>query len=226
MSFEPNPKQAFVLWKLLITQEMPVKSKLWPELTQKELTQLEKAGLIRIVERKKLRQKGLTDLKGRANHIILTDQAWDWALDNFNVELYSSKYTKHTIHFIKETLALIEAKIKLDKTSLKDFLKSLGKSILDLNDTPTTLKDLEEKIREAYSKVSEGSYNVRVRLSELRQHLGDLPRTEIDEKLGEMELAGKLSLMPLDDPQDIHPEDEKAAIDLGGPKRHILYMKG
>jgi len=224
VSFKPNPKQALVLWKLLITQEMPVKSKLSPELKHEELRELEQAGLIRIVGRKQLREEGLIDLKGTGQHIVLADKAWDWALDNFDVEIYSSKYTRSVVPLIEELLRKVGASLKFHEISLSEFVQP--QLIADSEDASVTPTSLEDEIREAYSKVSDGSYDVGVRLSELRQHLGDLRRIDIDKTLGEMELAGKLVLMPIDDPQAISSEDEKAAIDVGGHKRHIVHMKG
>ncbi|MEO0537671.1 MAG: hypothetical protein AAF215_27890 [Cyanobacteria bacterium P01_A01_bin.123] len=70
-----------------------------------------------------------------------------------------------------------------------------------------------------------GDYNVRVRLSTLRQNLSSLPRTELDQALKDMQISGRLVLMTLDNPQEITADDEAAAIDMGSPnKRHILYL--
>ena len=206
-----SPTEALLLWDLLITGEQPAMSKTKPGLERTKREILVKKGFINLEKR------------GQPTHILLTEKARKCALDDLIVDGTQSPYAatafQHLIEKLREYL-------KCNDISLEEFLNPQNKAAADSDKTFATPEDLEEKIREAYSKVSEGNYNVRVRLSELRQYLGDLPRTEIDEKLGEMELAGKLSLMPLDDPQEIHPEDEKAAIDLGGPKRHILYMKG
>ncbi len=39
-----------------------------------------------------------------------------------------------------------------------------------------------------------------------------------------MQLEEKLMLYPLDDPCEITPEDEKAAINVMGRKNHIIYI--
>lgn len=218
MSFSPTPKQALVLWKLLITQEKPKKSELKPKLTKEELDELEKEGLLEIVERKKLREEGKIDLKGRGKHAVLGKNALTWASSNFDIELYSSKYTKAVTPLITELLRLVALNMDARDISLSDFLGVSDNAV----EIP---EDLEEPICKAYLSLSNGRYKVRVRLADLRRQLGGLPREEVDKTLGEMELDGKLSLMKLDDPTDIFPADEEAAIDLGGAKRHILYMK-
>ncbi len=41
-----------------------------------------------------------------------------------------------------------------------------------------------------------------------------------------MQQLGEVSLRPMEDPQEIGPEDEQAAIDLGsGDKRYFVYIK-
>jgi hypothetical protein len=211
VSFKPTPKQALALLDLLFTNEEPAVSKVKPELKPSEREKLAKEGFIEIEQR------------GRSKHIVLTDKVWERALDDLIVDGAKSPYASTVLQHLLEKL---KEYLQLQDISLAEFLRFQNKAMLASVNISVGPEDLEAKIREAYSKVSGGSYNVRVRLSELRQSLSDIPRADIDRTLGEMELAGQLSLMPLDDPQEIRPEDEKAAIDMGGPKRHILYMKG
>jgi hypothetical protein len=47
----------------------------------------------------------------------------------------------------------------------------------------------------------------------------------VDKVLIQMDLAGKITLLHLDDPQEIQLEDEQAAVNIGGHKKYIFYMK-
>ncbi len=208
---KPEPTQALILFDLLFTGEEPAMSKVEPELKPSKREMLVKEGFIELEKR------------GRSTHIVLTDKVWDCALDDLIVDGTRSPYAATALQHL---LGKLKEYLQCNDISLAEFLRPQEKETTDLDEISETSEDLEKRIREAYSKISGGRDDTRVRLSELRQYLGDISRTEIDKILSVMQQAGKLTLMPLDNPQEIHPEDEKAAIDLGGPKRHILYMKG
>jgi hypothetical protein len=55
--------------------------------------------------------------------------------------------------------------------------------------------------------------------------LADVSREDLDRALLLLQKSGRLVLMHLDDPHERTPEDDQAAIDLLGFKRHILYME-
>jgi hypothetical protein len=215
MSFQPTPKHNLALWNLLITGTMPAKSQIKPELSPAERQALIDAGLIKLVSRKQLREEGLIDLKGNAEHIVLTDKAWDWATENSTVE-FPKGNTSAATPVLQALLANAGIHLQTQNFSWAEFLRPQSQSI----------GNLEETIRAACAKISGDRYNVRVRLSELRPYLNRFSRAEVDGVLNEMELSEKIVLMPIDDPQGIRPEDEDAALDVGGSKRHILYMKG
>jgi hypothetical protein len=202
VSVKLTPKQKLVLWNLLISDEELMMSKVKPELKP--------------IERKPLVDEDLIQLekRGSANYVVLTDKAWDWAIENFNAEFPAKAIA--AVPVLQKLLVKLGVHLQAHNLSLAEFLRPQDK---------TGVK-LEAKVRAAYAKISGDRYNVRVRLSELRPHLSDCPRADIDQSINEMELSGKLVLMPLDDPQETYPADEEAAIDIGGSKRHILYMKG
>lgn len=211
MSFQPKPTESLILWDLLFTGDEPAMSKIKPDLER--------------IKRKILIEEGLIELKkqGRSHHVVLTDKAWKCALDDFRVEGTKSTYAATALQHL---LDKVRNYLKSNDIPLSEFLNSTNKSAIDADSAVVIEKDLEEEIRKAYSKASGATYKVRVRLSELRQYLGNLPRPDIDRTLIEMQRLGQITLMPLDNPQEIHPEDEQAAVDLGGAKRHILYMEG
>ncbi len=177
-------------------------SKVKPELLPVERELLVEAGLI------------LLERRGRATHIVPTDRAWDWAVENFDTEIYRSSSAAIVLQAL---LSKIGRYSKSHGVALADLLHSQPA------ETPDPEKNLENQIQAAYTNVHSAS-GVGVRLSSLRRHLNTFTRQELDETLRTMYLAEKLDLVPIDDPQAIKPEDQEAAIDIGGSKRHIVDM--
>ncbi|MGQ9872343.1 hypothetical protein [Leptodesmis sp.] len=206
MSFQPTPKQALVMWSLLITGDEPAISNVKPKLKPAERKPLIDFGLIELVKR------------GRSTHIVLTDKAWGWAADHFEVELSKSSCAAL---ILQELLKKLGNYLNHHKIPPVEFLVHENTTIEHSESGAAVLSDLEAKICEAYLKASGGKYNVRVRLSQLRQLL----RAEVDKVLIQMDLARKITLMHLDDPQEIRPEDEQYAVNIGGQKNHIIYMR-
>lgn len=210
MNFQPTPKQALVMWSLLITGDEPAVSKLKPELKPAERKPLIDFGLIELVKR------------GRLTHVVLTDKAWDWAVEHFEMELSKSNFATP---ILQELLKKLGRYLTHHKIPLVEFLVYEHTTIEPSESSASVLSDLEVKIREAYLKASGGEYVVRVRLAQLRQLLADVPRELLDKTLIQMGLAGTIILMRLDDPQEIYPEDEQAVLNIGGEKNHIVYMR-
>lgn len=65
----------------------------------------------------------------------------------------------------------------------------------------------------------------RVRLSQLRRLLGDVPRATLDRELLALQDAGKLVLMRLDNNAEITADDRAAELSIAGAPRHILYVE-
>ena len=81
----------------------------------------------------------------------------------------------------------------------------------------------DTQVLSAISKLGQGQHGVRVRLADLRAQLPGVKN--FDEKLLQLERAGKVSLYQLDDPLEIAARDSAAAIDVLGNKRHIVYLR-
>ena len=113
--------------------------------------------------------------------------------------------------------------LEQNRTSLADFICASPAEVgAGLEDG----QPISDRIRSAYAKLGKGETNVRVRLADLRSTLGDIPAEELNAAMLEMERDGSIVLYPLDDPQEIRPEDEKAALpNSAGFQRHILYMQ-
>lgn len=213
MSFQPTPKQALVLWTLLITGEEPAISNVKPDLKASERRPLLDAGLIELVK------------QGRSQRIVLTDKAWDWAAENFETELSKSNFA---VPVLEALLKQLGAYFKRRQISLAEFLSgqdALEEELEPVAAAPPDFTELASRIRAAYLEASGGEYMVRVRLAHLRRLLADIPREMLDQALIEMSRLGKIVPMRLDDPQEINPEDEKAALNFGGEKKYIVYLK-
>jgi hypothetical protein len=202
MSFTPSPLQTLVLFRLLFTGEEPKQSDV-KQLTPRTRKQLVDAGFIELEKR------------GRAQHILLTDRAWAWASEHLDAPI--SRQARTTEAF--EALLL----------RLKQFLQTrqipLAGFMSDAAPDQGTAGGLSNRIREAAFTLSGGKPNVRVRLTDLRRQLADVSREDLDRALLLLQKSGRLVLMHLDDPHERTPEDDQAAIDLLGFKRHILYME-
>ncbi len=86
--------------------------------------------------------------------------------------------------------------------------------------------EMRDRVRQGYFQASGGRWNVRVRLADLRRALTDVPRDQLDQTLLAMERQEGLVLYPLDDPQEIHGEDEAAGLaNTLGIRRHILCIE-
>ena len=226
-----NPRQALAFWKLLFIDKDPTMTEFTKPLgAPPKIKGTE--------ERKQMIDAGLIELekRGRANYVILTDKAWKVAADNFNAPISQSKFAAGVLESLLKQLQIFmqnsnitlaeimspaeNTETEVEKTEYVEEMK------LPPAENHSQSVDLETKIRTAYYKASGGKWNVRVRLTELRKQLPDVPRAELDTMLLKMQKDEKLVLYPLDYRPEIKPEDEQAAIDIGGYKNHIVYMEG
>ncbi|MFH1091803.1 MAG: hypothetical protein V1742_09570 [Pseudomonadota bacterium] len=212
-----SPKQVLVLWNLIFTGQEPMISRLRPSLTPRERRAMEEAGLI------------LIEKRGRAGYILLTDKAWALAAANLEAEIALSKYAAPVLRAVLTSLKrqMNQSKFSLAEFAAEefDFAAEISGEAAGFQDGVEVLPD--EQIKMAYLKAAGGRSNVRVRLSELRSLLPHLPKPRLDAELIAMQRARRFNLVlwSLDDPRDIGPEDEKAAVDVAGVKRHIVYME-
>ena len=211
MSEQLTPKQALAIWDLIISDEQPAIMD-YKLLESSQRRPLETAGLIRLEERERVRPGKKTT---KRKHIVLNDKAWDWAVENFSVKLSLSKYSAPILGRLLHKLG---DHLKERDISLSDFL-AVSKNM-------SVPKSIEEQVREAYTSITQNSPDFRAKLSQIRQYLEGISPQAINDTLRSMQKAGEASLSPMEDPQEIGPEDEEAAIDLGGgDKRYFVYIK-
>lgn len=221
MSSELSPKQALVLWHLLITGEEPMMSKVKPNISPTQRKLLVEAGLIRLEKR------------GQPTHIVLEDKAWDWAVENFNVELSRTPYaapilqallTKLGQYLNGQQVSLAEVLTTPDGPNPSEELTA--EDIQVANATAPSTDELTEKVRQAYLRIPGNETGFRVRLHQLRSHLPGLSEQQTNQALLAMQAQGEILLLAAEDLQELTAADESAAIDMGGgDKRYFAYMK-
>jgi len=221
VSSQLSPKQALVLWNLLIAGEEPMMSKVKPDLTPTERTLLVEAGLIRLEKR------------GRPTHLLLEDKAWDWAVNNFDAELSLSQFAAPVLQAL---LIKLGHYLNSHQVSLAEVLMASETAKKPSQPRPEDTEfsrienlsadDLVKKVRQAYFSIPDGEAGFRVRLHQLRQHLLGLSEQQTNQALLSMQEQGEISLLSAEDLQEINAGDEAAAIDIGGgDKRYFVYMK-
>ncbi|MFZ4658992.1 MAG: hypothetical protein ACOYNY_18410 [Caldilineaceae bacterium] len=226
MNYQLSAKQAFVLWQLLLHGDDVALSKLDPSLTP--------------AERKPLLDAGLIDLapRGRSKHVVLTDKAWLWAVEQGEIAIYPSK--KHAPRLLQTLLNKVQGYLQTNAIPLTEFLTAQpiarGVEHTDTRNNQTVTSAtvnsftdfaaMATAIRTAYRQITGGKVNLRVRLSELHKGLPLVPKTLLDATLRQMQLNGELVLMPLDDPKGVYAEDQVAAVNIAGEFHHIVYLKG
>jgi len=193
---------------MLFLGERPMASDLAKRLGKKgrvERDQLVKAGVIELLPVAK---------PGRGKQAALTERGWAWAQENLDAEVCQSKMAAE----------VLEAVLKHLKRYMETHNLALSEIIRPAPEYPRA--DLEKLVQEVYFRLSRGRSNVRIRLSELRNCLQGMSRSELDSTLLRMQRNGVLSLYGLDDPREIGIDDEQAAINIAGFKKHIVYMGG
>ncbi|MCF6387075.1 hypothetical protein L2K20_08825 [Mycobacterium sp. MBM] len=88
-------------------------------------------------------------------------------------------------------------------------------------DTPSSPAD---RIRDAYTALAArpGAW---VALRKLRTQLDDLPRTDIDDALGELYRTGAISLIPEENQKVLTSADRAAALEVGNQAKHLISIE-
>jgi hypothetical protein len=224
MEFTPNPQQMLFLW-CVVTEPAgtPIKDLPYQGLQAKQRNELVERGWIQV-------DKIARSKRSKVNIATLTEPGWYGLEQNLQAPIAKGRATASVLQRI---LAGLERHIADSRISLADICgepqEPASQTPRDVSTEPHAPCDPESVKQRIYDAcrriVGDGIYNVRIRLSELRPHLADVPRPEVDRALKELERTKAAVLNQLDDPREIRPADEAAAIDVpGGAKRHLLYL--
>ena len=140
--------------------------------------------------------------------MTLTDEVWNWAQDH----LIGSLGRVPVLESVLERLAR--------------FLERSGESLASVAQglDGRSRRALPERIRSACLDIA-GGVGKRVLLRDLRRRLGDVRREALDHALLELQERERIVLYRLDNPAELTPADEQAALLIAGNPRHVVYLE-
>jgi hypothetical protein len=219
--------QALLLWKMIFMKYEPSFTDMKPKLEKSLREELKAAGLIDYEKRlKKGKKKNVA-----VQHVVLTDTAWDWAVQNLDAEISQSTFAGPVLQSV---LSHLKKFIQNKNSSLFEFLHS-DSATMERNEEVPALQpvlplinpaDLESRIRSAYFQFTGQQTHVRMRLAKLREVLAEIPRDLLDQSLRELKRAEKIFLFPFEDPQEKEPPDDEAALLEAGRINHVILIEG
>lgn len=211
-----------LLWMLVANAGEAFNSDVKPETSIR--TSLERAGLIEVEKRQKLSGKRKVQVK----FLRLTDAGWAWCNQDMSWQKPRGK-AEQVLNALLQRLKIVFER-RGTVASLADFINH---STLAPRDQAATATDgpnettLDQRIRAACLDLGGGREAVRLRIADLRNRLADVSSEELTEGIRELSRRRELTLYPLDDPRQITPEDQAAAIHSStGVPQHILYFGG
>jgi hypothetical protein len=160
--------------------------------------------------------------KGNAIWLSVTDKGYDFAARNLDAQLPAR--TTAGAEILRLWLTKLKTFLEAKDICLADFLTAERELDSEAMPQPTP-RNLRERIRAAYLKTTGGELNRRTLLKDVRSHLQDLDRGEVDSALVEMHRKEEILLLSNDNRRAITREDVDAALTLAGEPRHILWIE-
>jgi hypothetical protein len=195
-----SPKQALAIYYLLFTGKEPLQSK--APLEAKERTELVGAGLIEVFK----------SPSGRGSCLRLTERAWEWAEENLGITLSKSQNGSEALQSLLSTLGRF---LKRSDLRLRDVLVP----------TKSPTSDSLDEIKSAYLRITNGNFNVPIRIAELSRALPNLSPEHLRNALLGLNTAKRVFFARLDDPQSLTDEDRRLTIDVGGNPKHLVAFQ-
>ena len=216
MTYQPSPLQTLFLWRLLCSEGGEFCRRMRPELPAPEKRSLVAAGLIELESR---RDAANGRAARPAQYAVLTELGWEWASRHLDAEISMRSHAAAGV--LLAIMRKLKTHLARQRISLAEFICSQPSGTCAVGQP-----DLISRMRAAYREAAGGRWNVRVRLADLRRMLPDVPRQQLDAALLALEREPGTVLYSLDDPQEIRPEDESAALgNSAGTPRHIVYIE-
>lgn len=223
MEFKPSPQQLLFLW-CVVTEPPGTPLKDLPfNLKSADLRkQLEHCGWINV-------EKVARSSRSKPMVATLTEEGWYGLEQNLTAPIAKGTATANVL---QKVLTGIHRHIKQGRLALADVVTEQHPPHTQAelpSKEPASATDPNELRRRLFdacrSLTDDGVYGVRIRLADLRSQLADVPRLELDRALKDLERSEAAALYPFDDPREIRPDDEAAALqNSSGSKRHILYL--
>ncbi len=204
-----NPKQALALWRMLTAETDEAREPMWSKLRPQ----------INPAERKELLQEGLvvSARRGRANHLILTQKAWEWAQASTQVELAKSAEGAIVLQsLLRRLLPYLEHR----NIRLVDVMSDPSAPTSEENELP-----VRNQVLTCIRTLGQAAPAGGVRLVALRAALPRFTRESVDDVLLSLRKDGLILLYPDDDRASLTAADHEAALSEGGIPRHLVYLE-
>ena len=229
MNFEPNPKQALLLWNMITgatpEERRPMVSKTKPEIDPRQRKALVDHGFLSLT-------LGKSRAGARASFLDLTEKAWEWASHARNVELMSSKLATPALQsLLRRLIPFLEqhdltlADIFRDGARVRDEASAVPDGPVAAGIEPEVAASIGARVEQACLSLAGGAKKSRVRLSALREALPAISRQQLDTVLIELQREHRLVLYREDNTPALTPEDHAAALLVGDSPRHLVYLE-
>jgi hypothetical protein len=229
MNYQATTAEHRLLWMLVANSGEGFNNDFKTDKRSRE--SLQRAGLIEVEKRAKPSGKR----KVQVMYLRLTDAGWAWCNQDMSWQNPRSKVERFLNALLQRLKVLFERQGAV--ASLADFVNntapaaSITPATATQDAQPTTdgrlNANLDGMIRAACLELGGGREAVRIRIADLRKRLAEVPSDILTEGLRELSRRRELTLYPLDDPRQITPDDEAAAIHSAtGVPQHILYYGG
>jgi len=234
MNEELSTAEQRLLWLLVANPDGEFESVLKLSKAKPIREALARAGLVDVEKRIK---SSKSKRKVQSTYLRLTDAGWAWCNRNMSWTKPRGKAENFLNALLQRLGVLFERQAPV--SSLADFVNAstleptqptnrteVPTEAAEPQPTPRAMS-LDGRIRAACLELGGGREAVRIRIADLRKQLSDIPFDDLTEWLRELSRRRELTLYPLDDPRQILPEDEDAAIlSSTGVPQHILYYGG
>ena len=218
MKFKAEPWDRFLVLSMMFGETRKEREPKFGEVKKPKPARRKELLLARILR---------SERRGRARHLLLDERAWDFVIENLGQPLPE---TKKASKVLERVLAKLGAFLESHESALVDFVGEAGSQP---RATPTgarvTADDpkeelTEQELRAVCLSLGGGQTGKRIRLADLRAQLS-ASRESLDELLQSLQKAGRLVLFKMDNPAEITPDDEKAALHIAGYPRHLVYLE-
>jgi len=216
--YEPTDFQALILWSLVTSGGEGFAKDQLMSINKRDRTELVTAGYLEVDRR----QHTVT---GRlAIYLTVADKGWVWLEQHIDRPIQTRSNRGALV--LAQLLRCVGTHLQRQQLSLAEFIappsdpQPLGTAPAP---NPT---DLTQRIEQAALQLGNGQYNQPLRIADLRQHLADVPRAQLDAALLQLEQCSRLRLARQDNPQQIGPQDESAKIVISSVgERHLIYWE-
>jgi len=247
MSFEPNPQQVFLIFSMLFGRTASEKEPSFSAAPIEKAPRdaLERAGFIRcelrgrstyiVLEerawawaaehlsaqlpgRPKRKPRGKPTAKSKEKRARKPNASDVLEAVLSRLQNFLREHDHALADFVRAAGASSETAAGARSAELTSDVEPAGRGELTMS------SELESRVRNACLELAHGAVKQRVRLKDLRAKvLGG--RSDLDRALLKMQNEGKLVLFRIENPAELTPDDERAALYVADNPRHLVYLE-